>query len=82
MIAEPPSGLRMAFDTPSATSLPSHYGQIERRRAAEARPSSAHQDNESLTLGRVVAALALVLATRRSAHSDDHGYWCSISRGV
>jgi hypothetical protein len=82
MIAEPPSALRMAFDAPSATSLPSHYGQIGRRRAAEAWPAGANEHNESLTVGRVVAALALVLATRRSAHSDDHGYWYSISRGV
>jgi hypothetical protein len=37
---------------------------------------------EPLSLNRIVAALQVVLATRRAALSDEHGYWYTLARGM
>ena len=37
---------------------------------------------EPLSLKRIVAALQVVLATRRAASSDEHGYWYTLARGM
>jgi hypothetical protein len=37
---------------------------------------------EPLSLKRIVAALQVVLATRRAAFSDEHLYWYSLARGM
>jgi hypothetical protein len=37
---------------------------------------------EPLSLKRIVAALQVVLATRRAAFSDEHKYWYTLARGM
>jgi hypothetical protein len=39
-------------------------------------------DEPSLSVGRVVASLQLLLAVRRDARNQDHAYWYTISRGL
>jgi hypothetical protein len=41
------------------------------------------QTKPSISLNRVVAALQIMLATRRAAaRDDDYSYWYSIARGL
>ena len=56
------------------------------RAVAIALPQSAAQTaNEAdseLSLNRIVAALQLLLATRRAARSEEHAYWYTVARGI
>jgi hypothetical protein len=37
---------------------------------------------ESISLKRIVAALQVILATRRAASSDESKYWYTVARGM
>ncbi len=43
---------------------------------------SAFEAERKLSLNRIVAALQLLLATRRAARSEDHAYWYTVARGM
>ena len=38
--------------------------------------------DEPISVKRIVAALQVVLATRRAAFSDEHKYWYTLARGM
>jgi len=42
----------------------------------------ARIEQPSMTVGRVVASLQVLLATRRAARNEDHAYWYTIARGM
>ena len=52
------------------------------RATRETRATSRASGPAPMSLSRVVAALQIVLATRRAQHADDHGYWYSVARGL
>jgi hypothetical protein len=44
--------------------------------------SVALETVEPISVKRIVAALQVVLATRRAAYSDENMYWYSLARGM
>jgi hypothetical protein len=49
---------------------------------APLRRAARQPQREPLSISRVVSAMHLVLATRRNQHSDEHGYWYTLARGI
>jgi hypothetical protein len=57
---------------------------------AEAPAPSAVQESTAaqsdipapLSLNRIVAALQVMLATRRAARNEEHAYWYTVARGM
>ena len=45
---------------------------------AETAPGAGNK----LSLNRIVAALQLLLATRRAARNEEHAYWYTVARGM
>lgn len=44
--------------------------------------TSVAEAEQSLRIGRVVASLQVLLASRRAARNEDHAHWYNISRGL
>jgi hypothetical protein len=50
--------------------------------------NAAHANNDddnataNLSASRIVAALQLLLATRRAARNEEHAYWYTVARGM
>jgi hypothetical protein len=53
-----------------------------RNAVQESAPAQQSDVRAPLSLNRIAAALQVVLATRRAAHSEEHGYWYTIARGM
>ena len=45
---------------------------------AETAPDAGNK----FSLNRIVAALQLLLATRRAARNEEHAYWYTVARGL
>jgi hypothetical protein len=43
---------------------------------------TAPEAGNKLSLNRIVAALQLLLATRRAARNEEHAYWYTVARGL
>jgi hypothetical protein len=44
--------------------------------------TSGEPEQPALSLGRIAAALQVVLATRRAARGEEYAYWYTVARGM